>query len=97
MDDCVSEGRRLQSMGVIAGQSDYAGYTAIVACAGTILVIVFLLCAAFSSSNTLKATKTRLVTFAAPITNPREMDGFYDDSAFDGGNTPIVLPATPVA
>ena len=97
MDDCVSEGRRLQSTGVIAGQSDYTGYTATVACAGTMLVIVFLLCAAFSSSNTLKATKTKIVTFSARLTNPREMDGFYDDSAFDGGNTPVVLPATPLA
>lgn len=102
IEDCVRDKQLLASSrrllaSVIAGQADYSGYTATVACAGAILVIVFLLCAAFSSSNAPKATKSKIVTFAAPITNPREMDGFYDDSAFDGGNTPIVLPATPLA
>jgi len=50
----------------------------------------------FGTCYNPKASALSAASFALPLTNPREMDGFYGDSAFDGGSTPIILTATPV-
>lgn len=65
------------------------------------LLIVFLLCAMFSVFNTSKGAyflpfpkkaAIETATGRLPLTNPREMDGFYGDAAFDGGATPVATP-----
>lgn len=110
LEDCVrdkqkgdSSRRLLSVMSDLTQDSDGFTTGAALAGAAAMVVVAFLLYAAFSSFNASKvATSSSNVknakgekiemTHRLPLSNPREMDGFYGDSAFDGGATPTATP-----